>query len=105
MDGFSYIVTDASHVSASRLSAQRMAREIEFDDTRAGRVAIAVTEAVTNIVRHAGGGTLAARKLVSGDVLGLEILAIDSGPGMDDFNASARDGINEEECPVLACFL
>jgi anti-sigma regulatory factor (Ser/Thr protein kinase) len=92
VDSFSIVVTDASHVSACRMAAQRMARELEFDETRAGRVAIAVTEAVTNMVRHAGGGTLAARSLTAPGTLGIEILAVDSGPGMDDFDASARDG-------------
>src|SRR5512138_2445365 len=71
-----------------------MARQLEFDETRAGRVAIAVTEAVTNMMRHGGGGTLAARSLVNGHALGIEVLAIDSGPGMDDFHASARDGFS-----------
>lgn len=94
MEAFSYLVSDASHVSACRLSAQRMARQLEFDETRAGRVAIAVTEAVTNILRHGGGGTLAARSLVNGHALGIEVLAIDSGPGMEDFGASARDGFS-----------
>jgi anti-sigma regulatory factor (Ser/Thr protein kinase) len=94
MEPVSFLVTDSSHASACRLAASRMARELEFDETRAGRVGIAVTEAVTNIVRHAGGGTFAARPLASGDKLGIEILAIDSGPGMDDFDARARDGFS-----------
>ena len=94
MESFACVVADASHVSACRLQAQRMARSLEFDETRAGRVSIAVTEAVTNIVRHGGGGTLAARSLADGKALGIEVLAVDSGPGMEDFHASARDGFS-----------
>jgi anti-sigma regulatory factor (Ser/Thr protein kinase) len=94
VDSFSVLVTDSSHVSTCRLAAQRMARQLEFDETRAGRLAIAVTEAVTNIVRHAGRGTLAARSLAAGPALGIEVLAIDAGPGMRDFEASARDGFS-----------
>ena len=92
MDPVSFAVSDSSHASACRLATQRMARELEFDETRAGRVGIAVTEAVTNMLRHGGGGILAARPLAISDKLGIEVLAIDSGPGMDDFDASARDG-------------
>jgi hypothetical protein len=53
-----------------------------------------VTEAMTNMVRHAGGGNLVARPLALGSALGLEVLAIDSGPGMEDFGDSARDGFS-----------
>jgi anti-sigma regulatory factor (Ser/Thr protein kinase) len=94
VDAFSAQVADPTHVSACRLAAQRMARALEFDETRAGRLSIAVTEAVTNMVRHGGGGTLAARGLAAGTAVGIEILAIDSGPGMDDFEANARDGFS-----------
>jgi len=94
VDHFSVQVADPSHVSACRLAAQRMAHELEFDETRAGRLSIAVTEAVTNMVRHGGGGTLAARGLAAGPAVGIEVLAIDSGPGMADFEAHARDGFS-----------
>jgi anti-sigma regulatory factor (Ser/Thr protein kinase) len=89
---FSLAASDASHASAARLAVQRVARELEFDDTRTGRASILVSEAVTNMLKHAGGGTLVVRPFCAGDVLALEILAIDSGPGMDDLAHSARDG-------------
>ncbi len=87
-------VADSSHVSAARMEAQRMARALEFDEMRTGRVAIAVTEAVTNMLRHAGGGTLVAQVMQHGPSVGLEVLAIDRGPGMGDFARSATDGIS-----------
>ncbi len=92
MSAVSIRVSDASHVSAARLGVQKLARDVGFDDTRGGRVALVVTEAVTNMVRHANGGTLAARALARADALGVEILAIDSGAGMASFESSARDG-------------
>ena len=92
LEGFSLQAADASHVAAARAAAQRMARALEFDEVRAGRLAILVTEAVTNMLKHAGGGTLSARSLAHGEAVGVELLAIDSGPGMVDVEASARDG-------------
>jgi anti-sigma regulatory factor (Ser/Thr protein kinase) len=89
---FSVAVADSSHVSAARLGVQHLAQVLDFDATGAGRAAIVVTEAVTNMLKHAKGGTLAARGLARGDALGVELLAIDNGPGMRDFAASARDG-------------
>lgn len=92
-------VADPSHVSAARLALQRLARDLEFDETRAGRLAIVATEAVTNMVRHGGGGTFAARPIARDDALGIEMLAIDAGPGMRDFGHSARDGVSSAGTP------
>jgi anti-sigma regulatory factor (Ser/Thr protein kinase) len=93
MDPLAIAIADPSHVSAARMAAQRMARNLEFDETRTGRVALLATESVTNMVRHGGGGTFAARVLTRDGSLGLEMLAIDSGPGMRDFAHSATDGV------------
>ena len=94
MESVSMMVEDPSHASAARHAAQRFAHRLGFDETRTGRAAIAVTEAVTNMVKHGGGGTLVMRGLASGETVGFEVLAIDSGPGMADFAASSRDGIS-----------
>ena len=91
---FAIVLAEASQVSAVRMAAQRMARDLGFDETRAGRVAIAVTEAATNIVRHGHGGTIAVRATSRGEALGIEALAIDAGPGMKSFAASAVDGVS-----------
>ena len=93
-DDFVVAVADTSHVAAARAAAQRMARTLEFDETRTGKVAIVVTEAVTNMLRHAGGGTLTVRSLAQGEALGMEVVAIDSGPGMADVAASSLDGVS-----------
>jgi anti-sigma regulatory factor (Ser/Thr protein kinase) len=91
---FSVAASESSHVAAARSAAQRLAHGLEFDETRAGRLAIVVTEAVTNMLKHAGGGTLAVRSYAWSGALGIEVLAIDSGPGMPDFAGSARDGVS-----------
>ncbi len=46
--------------------------------TRAARAALAATELGTNLLRHGAGGYVLVRPLVAG----LELLAVDSGPGM-----------------------
>jgi anti-sigma regulatory factor (Ser/Thr protein kinase) len=91
---FSIAVGDASHVAAARSAAQRMSRGLGFDDTRTGRLAIAITEAVTNILKHTGSGTLIVRSLEQDGRLGIEALAIDSGPGMASVTESSRDGVS-----------
>jgi anti-sigma regulatory factor (Ser/Thr protein kinase) len=92
-------VADPSHVSEARQGAQRIARALELDETQVGRVALLATEAVSNLLRHGGGGTFSAAPLSSGGSLGVEMLAIDSGRGMRDFAHSARDGVTTSTTP------
>lgn len=87
-------IAEASQVSAARLGVQAHARELGFDETRTGRAAIAVTEAATNLLRHGGGGEILAQRVSREKSLGIEVLALDRGPGMDSFEASARDGVS-----------
>jgi anti-sigma regulatory factor (Ser/Thr protein kinase) len=91
-DSFAVHASDASHVAEGRQAVQRLARSLEFDETRTGRAAILASEAVSNMLKHAGGGSLVVRPLACGNMLGIELLAIDAGPGMGDYDASARDG-------------
>lgn len=99
MEPLAVTVADPSHVSEIRIAVSRLAQDLEFDETRIGRVALVATEAVTNMVRHGGGGTFVARPLSSQGSLGIEMLAIDSGPGMRDFGHSARDGVTTGTTP------
>lgn len=94
MHGVALTVAEASQISAARMEAQRRARELGFDETQTGQVAIAVTEAATNVLRHAGGGMLVVQALQRGASVGIEVIAIDHGPGMRDFSHSAQDGVS-----------
>ncbi len=87
-------IEDSSHVASVRGELQRMAQRLGFGETRASTVAIVATEAVSNIVKHAKRGTMIARSLARGDAIGIEMLAIDSGPGMDSLAHSSRDGVS-----------
>lgn len=74
-----FAVDDASQVGEVRRAAQQLAQSLGFDEAAAGRVALGVTELGTNLVRHAGGGAL----LLGVDGPAIELLSLDSGPGMD----------------------
>jgi len=80
------------HVGDARRAAADLTRRMGFGATEAGTVALAVTEATTNIVKHAGAGKLLLRCLERAGVPGLEALALDRGPGIPDVPASLRDG-------------
>ncbi|NEX59455.1 ATP-binding protein [Noviherbaspirillum galbum] len=85
-------VADASAVGAARRLAAEAARRAGLTEARAGDVALLATEAATNILKHAGKGEILVRPLGAGASGGVEILAIDSGPGMADPARSMVDG-------------
>jgi anti-sigma regulatory factor (Ser/Thr protein kinase) len=85
-------IEDRSQVGEARRAAAQLTDSLGFNETQAGKVALAVTEAATNIVKHAGLGKIVLSPLLRGAAAGLEILALDRGPGMANVNASLRDG-------------
>jgi anti-sigma regulatory factor (Ser/Thr protein kinase) len=56
-----------------------------------GALAIVITEAGTNILKHAGEGTLYVMRAQSGAAMaGIDVLAVDNGPGIADLDASLQ---------------
>lgn len=85
-------IDDRSQVGEARRVALQMAESLSFEATQAGKIALAVTEAATNIVKHAGRGKILLAPLVRGTGIGIEILALDRGPGIANLGVSLRDG-------------
>ena len=75
-------VADASGVAAARRRAAALTREAGFGEAEAGRVAIVVTEAATNLLKHGNGGEILLQAFSSHSIAGLEILALDRGKGI-----------------------
>jgi anti-sigma regulatory factor (Ser/Thr protein kinase) len=87
-------VTDASYVAGTRREVEAQARSIGLGADEIGRAALTATELSTNLVRHGGGGRLLVRPLPTPTVTGLELIAIDRGPGIRNINESLRDGMS-----------
>ncbi len=83
---------DPSRVGEVRRAAVRLAADSGLDETAVGRVALIATELATNIVKHAARGEMIVRLL--DDDEGLEMIAIDSGPGIADMERALRDGFS-----------
>jgi anti-sigma regulatory factor (Ser/Thr protein kinase) len=75
-----------------RRTALALAAGLSFDETLSGKVALVVTEAAKNLLKHAGGGQVILRPLESGGVAGIEVLALDKGPGIANVTRSFEDG-------------
>jgi anti-sigma regulatory factor (Ser/Thr protein kinase) len=90
-----FAITHASDVAAARRTGQKLADALGFDDVKAGRLAIVVTEAATNILKHAGEGMLTIMRTQSSGLRpGVDVIAIDNGPGIPDLDFALRDGVS-----------
>ena len=89
-------VEEISQIGHARRSATIMAERLAFSESRAGQVALVVSELATNLARYAQRGEILLRPIRHDDSDsgpdGIEILAIDAGPGMPDAAVSRRDG-------------
>ena len=85
-------VEEANAVGACRSAAQHLIGQLSFAATRAVEVALAVTEAASNLHKHARQGTLLLRINREAEVPGIDLVTIDAGPGVGDVGAALRDG-------------
>ena len=84
----------------ARRPAAAQARELGYDEDRAGRVSIVATELATNIVKHADKGELVVQPYrLDPATHGLELIAIDSGPGIADLARARADGFSTAGSP------
>ena len=85
----------------ARRRAMMLAEALQFSEPDIGRVARVVTEAATNIVQHAARGEILLRPMALEAAAGLEVLALDQGPGMANVAHALRDGFTTSGSPGL----
>ncbi|MDB5806515.1 MAG: serine/threonine protein kinase [Betaproteobacteria bacterium] len=91
-------IAEASQVSSVRRSLAELTRAAVLSEIEAGNAAIALTEVATNMLKHAGGGEIIMRTLGE-PASGVEVLALDEGPGIADWDLSVRDGYSTGSSP------
>ncbi len=85
-------VQQGTDAAEARRMALSLASGLSFDETAAGKLGVVVTEISRNLIKHASGGDLFLRKLNGAGPAGVEVMALDKGPGMDDVSRSFQDG-------------
>ena len=96
---FAIPVTDASQVGNARRQVTELAHSIGFNKMETGKVAIIVTEIMGNLAKHSVQGELLYRSMKYGDISGIEILALDRGPGITDVAKCLRNGYSTTGSP------
>jgi anti-sigma regulatory factor (Ser/Thr protein kinase) len=85
-------IVDVSHAGEARRVAVDYATSIGMNETDCGKIAIAVTEMATNLVKHARQGKILCESVGYNGSRGLRVLALDKGPGIDNISSALRDG-------------
>jgi anti-sigma regulatory factor (Ser/Thr protein kinase) len=91
----SVAITDRSSIGEARRLSSLMAERARMTGVELGRVPLIVTELATNLVLHAKGGEIIIRMLPAETGAGLEVIALDRGPGIADLQSCMVDGYSE----------
>jgi anti-sigma regulatory factor (Ser/Thr protein kinase) len=89
-------VLEKTDVAAARRAALELAG---FGHEQAGALSLIVTEAATNLLKHAGGGQIVVRRSDSGGEPEVEVIAIDKGPGITNPARCFEDGYSTAGSP------
>lgn len=92
-------VVEATQVGDARRTASALAGSLGFDEAAVAKIALAVTEAATNLAKYAAGGELLLNTVEADGHPVLEIMALDKGPGMPNVTATLRDGYSTSGSP------
>lgn len=92
-------VSGPADVGEARRHAADLADMLALDPTAAGRLALGVNEAGSNIVKHAGEGCMLLRALHCEGQGVVEVLALDRGSGMANIAECMRDGFSTAGSP------
>ncbi|MGW0803364.1 SpoIIE family protein phosphatase [Nonomuraea sp. NPDC002799] len=87
-------IEDFSAVGAARRAAQALAESLGFGAHESGRVTLAVSEAASNLFKHAAEGRILIRQHpgpAPEAPAAVEVVVVDKGPGMADFGRALRD--------------
>lgn len=77
-----------------RQAGRRIAEQIGFTRSEQALIATAISELARNIVKYAGEGEVEIAAVHNGVRTGLQVIARDSGPGIDDIDAAMTDGFS-----------
>lgn len=91
-------IQEASAVGEVRRFAVKLAEALEMNDVQKTELSIVVNELGNNIWKYASGGHLILRRVCELGATGVEVLAVDAGPGMN-LSQTMIDGFSSGSTP------
>ncbi|MFC9284157.1 SpoIIE family protein phosphatase [Streptomyces collinus] len=101
-------VHDSTRVRDVRVATEEAAARAGLDAHRTAVAALVATELATNLLKHAGGGRLVIEPVdgtgpgTGAPGPGVQLVALDHGPGIPDVAAALRDGCTTSEASLGA---
>lgn len=87
-------VRERSQVAEARWRALDAAARAGLGESGAARLGLIATEAATNLLKHAGGGEILVAPCPASGTAGVDLVAIDRGPGMGNVAQCLADGFS-----------
>ena len=84
-------VRNETGIALSVMKARNAAMAIGFDEVKCQMIATAVSELANNIIKYAGRGEILLDRVTAGSRVGMEVIARDSGPGIEDIEKAMED--------------
>ena len=84
-------VRDETGTAWSVMEARKAAMAIGFDEIVSQMIATAVSELANNIVKYAGCGEILMDRINIGSRTGIQVIARDRGPGIEDVQQAMAD--------------
>ncbi|PYX71524.1 MAG: ATP-binding protein [Acidobacteria bacterium] len=78
----------------ARQAGRRLAEDVGFVFTELALIATAISELARNIVRYAKSGEIAIRPITNSARRGIQIVALDRGPGIRDVEQALQIGFS-----------
>lgn len=86
-------MTDKSCIGEARRQVETLAKSLNFTNNKLSQAAILISEMATNLIKHATKNPqLIIQAIQYKTNKQLQVLALDQGPGMHNFNLCFRDG-------------
>jgi anti-sigma regulatory factor (Ser/Thr protein kinase) len=86
-------ISDESCIGAARRAAVALASRLNFSEEDTGKIAIIATELATNVVKYANKpGELLLNPMTDNARQGIELIALDKGPGIPSIDQCLQDG-------------
>ena len=84
-------VRNETGIVRSVMEARKTATAIGFDEIICQMIATAVSELANNIIKYAGHGEILMDRINAGSRVGMEVMARDRGPGIEDIQKAMED--------------
>ena len=91
------LLTETTDNTQAVVMALELAGRVGFKEADKCMIATAVSELATNILRYANGGIVKLRILQRDGRTGIEVLAEDNGPGIEDLSEAMKEHVSSRD--------